>query len=421
MKSFISAKPNRGLIGLAHFLFPVLLKAMQNIHEIVISDEDRQMLKSLKDKRLLLFTNHPTTAEPPITFYMGKLIGDNFTFMASRQVFNWNFGLIGPAIRRLGAYSVIAGTTDREAMKASRAAIAKEAGKLIIFPEGEPTSGENDTIMPFQGGVAQLGLWGLEDARKADPNADVTVLPGFIKFVIAEPREKIEKNINKILSKLEKKLQIDATGKSILRRFLTIGRILLEQLEEEYNIEVKDPDDFDYRVGRVRHALLDDVADKLQVHGYDRDADAIVKLRKLFSVVEMLQVGYPDKNLPKASKKEIKWAHWKCVQAFDFIVIKKDYITSKPAPERLYEWLDRYESLVFKKTPRALGGTPSHLKRKAHVFFAKPFLLSEYVGQSKAEKKEKVKELTGRIRKDIEDLLQKSDSLTEGLFAAEDV
>ena len=246
------------------------------------------------------------------------------------------------------------------------------------------------------------------------------MVPGFIKYVIDASPDKIIKDMQKSLSKLEKNLDIEAGDRSLPRRFLTIGRVLLEKYENLYKIEVNDTTDFDYRVGRVRHALLDDVAQKLKVKGYDTGGDAIHKLRKLFSTVEMLQVGYHDKNLPAVDKKTIKWAHEKCIQAFDFIVIKRGYIIEKPSPERLYEWLDRFESLVSGKPPRALGGAPHHLPRRAYVIFAEPFLLSEYLADEKKQKKEMVTRLTGRIRKDIEGLLEKSDTLTRPLFQRED-
>ncbi len=421
MKYFIAPKKSRLVPWLASVLYFPLLKVMQNIRKIVIEPDDLAMLRSLKDKRLLFLSNHPTTAEPPIVFYLSRLVGKPFYFMASRQVFNWQGGAIGFFIRRIGAFSVIAGVPDRESLKMARTLLAQPAGKLVIFPEGEPTSGENDNLMPFQPGVAQLGFWALEDARKQDPQADITGLYCFMKYVIDVPRDKILADLDKSLKKIEKKLGINPQGKHLLHRFLTVGRYLLEQAERDYGIE-KSPDrDFDYRIGRLRHAMLDGIAQRLGVSPYEKDDDAITKWRKIFALIELLQLNYPDPKLPKVSKANIKWAHHQAVLVFDFIVIKRDYILEKPTAERLYEWLDRYESYLYNKVPRALGGVPSHLPRRAHLLFGKPFSLGERYRDDRQGRREAVDKLTADLRREMERLLEKASPLTQPLFSEEEV
>ena len=420
MKTFISPSFNLPLNWAVDFLFPVLAKVVQNLDEIIISDEDRDMLRSLKDERLLFFTNHPSTAEPPIVYRIGNIMGSRFKYMASRQVFDWNYGLVGNVISNLGAFSVIAGITDRESLKTARQIMAEPKGKLVLFPEGEPTSGENDSLMPFQPGVAQLGFWALEDARKQETAADITVLPGFIKYTInASPRE-VELDLHDAMRKLEKELGIDPGKRNLLRRFLHFGKVLLEEAENEYDISLGTEQDFDYRIGRVRHAILDNVAERLKPRKYDRKADAIVKLRQLFAVVEMLQINYPDPSLVRVSEEELEWAHRECVKAFDFIVIKRDYLLSNPTPERFYEWLARFESYVFQKTPRALGGEPSRIPRKAHISFAPHFKLSQYLpaphNGKKPDKKDAQDRMLTRLRGDMQGLLDNAAKLTAPLF-----
>lgn len=423
MRAFLPPIDNRFVPWLASKLYFPLLKAMQNIRKIHIRDEDIQTLKSFKNERLLFFTNHPTTAEPPIVFYLGRLLGQRFKFMASRQVFNWQAGLIGWAIRRIGAYSVIAGVADRDAMKLTRKILSEPTGKLVIFPEGEPTSGEIDTLMPFQPGVAQLGLWGLEDARKIDPKADINVWYAFMKFTIDAPLEKIKSDLHRNLQKLEKKLGIEAVQKDkhLLHRFLTVGRFILEKAERDLKITPEEEKGFDYRIGRVRHAMLDNLAEKLQATAYDKNEDAIHKWRKLFALVELHQLQYPDPKLPRLDKKTIKEAHKDAVLIFDFIVIKRDYFLDNPTPERLYEWLDRYESYLFKKVPRALGGVPSHLPRHAHILFGTPYKLSEVVTENRRERRAAVENFTNRLRHDMQKLLDSSQHLTQPLFNQDEV
>ncbi|MCB1308636.1 MAG: 1-acyl-sn-glycerol-3-phosphate acyltransferase [Leptospiraceae bacterium] len=421
MQPFIPPGYSLPLNWTVDFLFPVLLKIVQNIEDVVIRPEDIQMLREHKDDRMLFLTNHPTTAEPPLVHHIGKLMGTRFRYMASRQVFDWSWGLVGKVISQLGAFSVIAGINDRDSFKAARSVLAEPGGKLVLFPEGEPTSGENDSLMPFQPGIAQLGFWAMDDARKADEMADIIIQPGFIKYIVKGTEAEIRNHLRESAMRLESKLSIDPGNKNLLRRFLTIGRVLLEQAEKEYHIPTASKSDFDYRIGRVRHAILDNVAEKIKAPNYDLHGDAIHKLRQLFALHEMLSIGYPDEKMKKLSKDELEWVHGELVKAFDFIVIKKDYLVSRPTPERFYEWLARIESYLYGKKPRALGGEPSHLPRKAHVFFAKPFPISEYWSTEKRARKTGVEKMIRRLQNDIQGMLNNALDLSQPLVRPGDI
>ncbi|MCB1157315.1 MAG: 1-acyl-sn-glycerol-3-phosphate acyltransferase [Leptospiraceae bacterium] len=421
MKPFIPANQNLLLNWTAELLFPTLLKSMHNINEIVISEEDKKLLRNHKDERVLLFTNHPTTAEPPIVFQLSNIMGSRFKYMASRQVFDWGFGLVGQVISNIGAFSVIAGIADRDSMKASRQALADKGGKLVLFPEGEPTSGENDNLMPFQSGLAQLSFWALEDARKIEKGADINILPAFIKYVVDATEKEILRDLDESISRIERKYSIKHWDKNILRRFLTVGRYLLEDAEHEYKILAPRQHDFNYRIGRVRHAILDNIADRLNMKNYKKDEDAIHKLRQIFALIEMISINYPDPKLPKINSQELEWAKREAIKAFDMIVIKRDYLISYPSPERFYEWLARYESYVFGKTPRAIGGEASHLPRKAYIKFANHFKLSEYYPQYKENRKQAMETMLERLRVDIQSLLDEMMQLTRPIIAPYDV
>lgn len=423
MQPFIAPGFNLPLAWTMDLLLPVLLKTVQNIDEVIVSPEDRKMLRSLRDERLLFFTNHPTTAEPPITYHLGNIMGARFQYMASRQVFDWNGGIAGKVISNLGGFSVIAGVNDRESFKTARAALSKPKGKLVLYPEGEPTSGENDSLMPFQQGAAQISFWAMDDARKIDPQANIMILPGFIKYVMQGTESEVRNKLETSIRKLEKNMQIDPGNKNLLRRFLTVGRVMVEEAEADYKIAAASRDDFDYRIGRIRHAILDNVAEKLGVTGggYDLKSDAITKLRFLFAQLEMILIDYPDPKLPKLSAKEKEWMHRELVKAFDFIVIKKEYLISRPTAERFSEWLARFESYKYGKTPRALGGEPPAIARKAYAKFAKPFPLTEYWSENKADKKKGVEKMLKRLRSDIQDQLDDALNLTQPLVKPYDI
>jgi hypothetical protein len=92
-----------------------------------------------------------------------------------------------------------------------------------------------------------------------------------------------------------------------------------------------------------------------------------------------------------------------------------------PAPERFYEYLNRYESIVMGRPFHALGGGPSHLPRKAHVSFAKPFKLSEFYSIYKQNREKGLDRLLERIHDDMQRLLNNTDHLTRNIIAPFDL
>lgn len=401
---------------------PAVLKLGANIDGMEIRPQDRKMLRGLRDERVLFFSNHPTQAEPVLAWLVAQAMGSRFNYMATRRAFDYFNGMLGKLFASTGAFSVIPGIADRDSMRFARQTLAKPGGKLVLYPEGEPMCGENDSLMPFQPGIVKLGLGAFEDARKQDPAADIIVLPGFIKYVVKGSPDRIAANLDERIARLEGRLGLDKGKRNLLRRFLHVGRVLLEQAEQEYGVEPPaDPEDFDFRIGRVRHAILDAVADRIQLHGYRREDDAIHKLRHLTAVLELLELNYPAPKLPQISVAEREQAMLACVKAYDFIVIKRDYLASYPSPERFYEWLARFESLVLGATPRALGGEPSPLPRQAYISFAKPFPLSEYYVDYKRDKQGTLQRLLDRLLTDIRVLLDAEVKRTEPLVAPGDL
>ena len=421
MKAFIPAKNNPFLHWLVDTIYWIALKAVQNIDEIVMKPEDVELLKSMKSERMLFFSNHPTTAEPPVTYQIANMMGTRFRYMGSRQVFDWDFGLTGKLLSNIGAFSIIAGINDRESLKTARSTLAAPEGKLVLYPEGEPTSGENDNLMPFQQGVVQIALWAYEDAIKVDPNADIKILPAFMKYVFNGSAEELNEHLSDSIKKIEIKFEIDPGNKNLLRRFLTVGRNILQHAESMYNVSVKDDKDFDYRVGRVRHAILDNVADKLGIKDYKKDQDAIMKLRQLIAIIEMIGVKYEDPKLPKLTKDQLSWAKGEVEKAFDFVAIKKDYLVSYPSPERFYEWLLRFESYIFNKKPRMLGGLPPRKSRKAYVYLSKPVSLSSYYADYKKDKRGTSEKLLKDLRTNMQFMLDESLKMTKTLVNPGDI
>jgi len=386
----------------------------------VIKPEDKERILKLRNDRLLFFSNHPSQAEPMIAYYIANVMATRFHYMATRRAFDFMNGMVGKWFQGTGTFSVMPGVADKESMKMTRYVLSQPSGKLVIFPEGEPMCSENDNLMPFQSGIIKLGFSALADARETEPDADITILPAFIKYVITTPKEQVAKNIEGHISKIESKLGANAGGRNLLRRFLMVGRILQEKAEKEYGIEVTN-EDYNFRIGKIRHTILDRLAQKMKLKHYDQNADAIQKLRLITTTLELIEVNYPSPDLPKLSQKELDYINNECIKAYDFIVMKPDYLISYPTPERFYEWLQRFESLVLGATPRMLGGEPHHELRKAHVFFGKTFHFGDYSESYKKNKAETVTKFLTDLRKEMQSMLDESQKLTSPIVEPGDI
>ncbi|MEM7183632.1 MAG: 1-acyl-sn-glycerol-3-phosphate acyltransferase [Spirochaetota bacterium] len=417
---FIPPEFNVAVAWFSDAMSPISLKLTQNIQDVIIKPEDRERIVRLHNERLLFFTNHPSQAEPMLTYYIANKMGTRFHYMATRRAFDYLDGMVGKWFQGTGTFSVLPGVADKESMKMTRYILSQPKGKLVIFPEGEPMCSENDNLMPFQPGIIKLGFSALADARATEPDADITILPAFIKYVIKTPHEQVKKNLEKHISVIEKKLGAEAGGRNLLRRFLMVARILQEQAEREYGIEIT-KEDYNYRIGKLRHTMLDRMADTMKLKHYDRNADAIHKLRLITTTLELIEIDYPSNDLPKLSQAEMEQINLDCIRAYDFIVMKRDYLINNPTPERFYEWLERFESLVLGKRPRMLGGEPHHEPREAHVFFAKTYKFGDYADAYKKNRKQCVADLLGELRADMQKLLDDSQSLTAPIVAPGDI
>src|SRR5262249_56844355 len=112
---------------------------------------------------VILTPNHPSSNDPLIALWMARRLGRAFNYLACRELFE---GFYGWVIQRLGCYSILRGTMDREAVRTTIALLAEQDRQVVIFPEGE-IYGHNDMLLPFQAGVVQMGFMAVDRLEKA--------------------------------------------------------------------------------------------------------------------------------------------------------------------------------------------------------------------------------------------------------------
>ncbi len=381
------------LLWLFDFVYPSVAKLTLNLDDIEIFEYDRNRLRKLQYERVLFIINHPTTMETPICYYVANCMGSRFNFIASRDVFEWFGGFVGELLRKIGAFSILS-ELDRDAIKTVRSILAKEGGKLAIYPEGMK-SNENDNLLPLEPRAIQIGFLGLEDALKKDSKADITVVTCFVKYVLTEPKDKLLNHIESSLKAIEQKLQIHWDEKNLLKRFLYVGHKILENTEKEYNLKPSQ-ESIEFRIARVRNTALNKAAENLGIQ-LDTSMDSISKMRELFSIVESYELRFLNPKYPNLKPKNLMQAKQDMEKAYTFLVIRPIYLISRPTAERMVEWLTRYETLLF--------GSSKFRPQKAVLQFAPFFGLKEYYNDYKKDKKTTIKIIKNRIQNYMESML----------------
>lgn len=206
------------------------------VARVEIEQADIAHLQSLRAERVVLTPNHPTTTDPALMFELSRRARMPFHYLCCREAFDAMHGLWGALIQRIGAYSVVRGTIDRDSFRYTRELLSQPAAKLVIFPEGEVYS-QNDSLLPFQSGAIQLALWGREEARKTEPNAQIFVLPCALRYRFSGD---VRPALRAKLSALEDRLKLPTTGHNSLDIYPRMRRValaVLSAVEEEYHLE----------------------------------------------------------------------------------------------------------------------------------------------------------------------------------------
>jgi len=354
-EEFRPARASALVSACAGVLLPEALRH-RRVERVEISDEDIARLKSLENERVVITPNHPTNTDPALIFQLSRRAGIPFNYLCCREAFDgWN-GYWGWLIQRLGAYSVVRGTIDRESFRYTRALLAKPKSKLVIFPEGEVYS-QNDSLLPFQVGAIQLALWGQEEARAnkngGEPNARVLLLPIALRYRFEGD---VRPELSRKLSRMESKLKLPLLPHNDLYvRMRRVAVSVLASVEEEYSLDEKDAEE------------LSDVADLTPRFMAAKEA-SLARAASLLDVREMPKGTMPERmrvllhraeaELHEAERESTPVAiatqrrerillAWRDLERLaNWIAVYDGYAAQNPSPERIAEVIFRLENDV---------------------------------------------------------------------------
>lgn len=348
-EEFRPAKPSSLFIRLVWLFLPLVLR-QRKVLRVEISDEDIAKLQALRNQRVVLTPNHPTNTDPALMVALSARAKMPFYYLACRETFDGWRGWWGVFIQKLGAYSVVRGTIDRDSFRYTRELLAKPKTKLVIFPEGEVYS-QNDSLLPFQVGAIQLALWGQEDARKADPSARVLLLPIALRYRFAED---VSTELDQKLADLESQLHLppltrDTVLENLYARMRRVAVTVLAQVEQEYSLPPAESDDLTPRFLAAKEAALARAAqflDEKMPRGTVPE-----RMRVLLHHVESELHEIEEQD---ADRKDKVLRAWRDLERLaNWIAIYDGYASETPSPERLAEVIFRLENDVFGKATYA--------------------------------------------------------------------
>lgn len=401
MLDFKPPKPNITAIKVAQALIPLANRLFLKGLTIDIDAESITQLKSTHENPTVIVPNHAASEDPAVVFLLSKRLSQPFYYMAACEIFDkGKLGRIRSFVmQRLGVYSVVRGTVDRNAFRTTRRLLCEGKWPLVIFGEGE-ISHQNDTVMRFERGATQLCFWAIDDIKKADIDKPLYVVPIGIKYRYTKD---MWHTIDTALTELERNI-LPPTARTPIERYQRLRRIgiaVLKTLADEYQFKVEPNASLNEQIQGLKEQILSHAEKIMGIHSNN---DVLARVRTLKNIVDA--EVYRDVDEMTEYERKI---HEELLQKFqqfypdlnrlvNFIAITDGYVAEEHSPERYLEVIFRLEKEVF-------GEAKMRGPRVASIRAGKPKNLLEHYDTYKSQKKETVEQVTVELETTVQNLV----------------
>ena len=200
--------------------------------------------------------NHSNRHDPQIMFAFSKLVGEDFNFIAAREVFEWATDPTAGYFNASAATRSYAARRSRIIQNNKTTSVRRQE-KLVLFSEGE-ISRQNDTLMPLESGAAQMTFWALDEMAKKDGGTlpELPIIPVALKYTFAYD---IRQSLSICLREMEARLAIKPEGgvEILYPRLRKVAETLLKTLELEYGFKPAPDATWNDRITNLRGFILD--------------------------------------------------------------------------------------------------------------------------------------------------------------------
>jgi 1-acyl-sn-glycerol-3-phosphate acyltransferase len=395
---FRPPRDNPWIIRAAWLAARWVARLWRRVVAIEVPEKDLDRLRALRDQRLLLCSNHPTLGDPLVILELCRRLDMRFNGMAAREIFQ---GPAGWLFQRMGAYSVLRGSPDREAIRTTRRLLAEEDRKIVVFPEGV-TYEHNDLLLPFQAGVIQMGFWALEDLEKLGKETRLPIVPVAIKYLLVGDARPV---IARCLAALERALGLpEAPEEDLYGRLRAVGDRVMDRLDRELGLSPAPGTPLSERITAAKEHILTHVAQELGVrlppgappaermHILDNAMAAYVAEYARSEVDYERRLHQRRLAIAKPLAADLRRLH-------NFLAVSDGYVAAGTTVERFVEVLGHLELEV-------LGRQDRRLPSRALVRIGEPLDLGDFFPEYRQNKRAAVAAATEALQRRIQELLQ---------------
>lgn len=392
-----------------YVLVPVLLPLVPRITRVEVEGDGLNRLRQLKGKRVILTPNHAEATEPYVMFQLSKLLGEEFNYLTAREVFDAYFPA-GRLLQAIGAYSVVRGMPDRNALRTTTEILMEGKHWLVIFPEGVAV-GLSDNLMPFQPGIGQFAFRAYENLVRKDGDVHLYFVPLAIKMVYVHA---MDSAIDRALQRLEGKLLPRGFPGAATpqERLLRLGEALLDASEKKYGVRQPAGIALSDRINFMRELIISRTARALNIQERpdrilpDRIRDLINALDQI--IYRKVNERGADKRLLRQEKLEAQALRKRLETAVNFMGLDECYLNQQMTTERFMDIIGLMEREVF-GTRRFWG------IRKAVVRIGEPLDLKNYADQYRVNKKGALQEISMTLESTVRAMLLELSDLCKPL------
>jgi 1-acyl-sn-glycerol-3-phosphate acyltransferase len=389
-------------------LLPAVSRIYLKISGFDVDEESLERVERLKGERAVLMPNHPTDKDAAVMFYLSKVLGERFYYLAARELFD--FGPVAWILQRCGVYSVRRGVNDRKSFNTTVQLLVEGRRRLVIFPEGM-TCWQNDTILPFQEGVPLFGFWALDRLMRERP-VSLYLVPIAIKYVYAR---NMYREIDRALARLEKRLSLCPQDRAIYPRLQHVGEAVLSSAEREYGVRPGADVSFDQRLQNMKEILVERIAGGLGVR-FSSDQILSSRIRTLVNTLNEITQEERDGSkyqmeLHQQRREEVDHLFDDLSRVLHFVATYDGYVRETMSTERFFDVIGQLEREVF-------GKRWSRGPCRVYIRVGEPVNLAAHYDEYRSSKRDALSRVTRQMEERVRGLLtglgRNTIPLTEG-------